>query len=293
MARSIAAAALMAAIEITGAPLAAQRIVLLGAGSAGCGIGSLLLRAMRENGLNEREAQQRFFAVDRDGLLIEGMDVQPAQCAFVQPRAAVADWKLRHRDRIELLDVVRNVRPTALIAVSGQPGAITEPAVRAMAAAVERPIILPLSNPTSRAEATPEDLMRWSDGRAIIGTGSPFPPVKWKGKLHAIDQTNNSYIFPGLGLGVLAVNAQRITEAMFMAAAKALAALSPARRDPAGSLLPPVSELRAVAFAVATAVARQAQKDRVASGPDEGALGDAIRAQIWEPVYRPYRRPKG
>jgi malate dehydrogenase (oxaloacetate-decarboxylating) len=290
---SVAAAALMAAVDVTGAPLAGQRIVLLGAGSAGCGIGSLLLSAMRENGLNQREARERFFAVDREGLLIEGMDVQPAQCAFLQDRTGVGEWKLRHPDRIGLLDVVHNARPTVMIAVSGQPGAITEPVVRAMAETVERPIIFPLSNPTSRAEAAPDDIMRWSEGRAIIGTGSPFPPVKWGGKVRPVDQTNNSYIFPGLGLGVLAANARRITEPMFMAAAKALAALSPSRRDPTGRLLPPVSELRAVAFAVATAVAHQAQKDSVAEPIDEAALADAIRAQIWEPVYRPYRRPKG
>ncbi len=288
---AVTAATLMAAAEVTGAPLAAQRIVLLGAGSAGCGIGSLLLNAMRENGLNEKETQQRFFAVDRDGLLVEGMEVQPAQCPFVQPRASLARWKLRDPARIELLDVVNNARPTVLIAASGQPGAITEPVVRAMAEHVERPIIFPLSNPTSRAEATPEELMRWSDGRAIIGTGSPFAPVKWKNKLFPIDQTNNSYVFPGLGLGVLAVNARRVTDAMFMAAAKALAALSPVKRNPAGRLLPPVNELRAVAFAVATAVGRQAQKDGVAKAIDDAALADAIRAQIWEPVYRPYRRP--
>ena len=288
---AVTAATLMAAAEVTGAPLAAQRIVLLGAGSAGCGIGSLLLNAMRENGLNEKETQQRFFAVDRDGLLVEGMEVQPAQCPFVQPRASLARWKLRDPARIELLDVVNNARPTVLIAASGQPGAITEPVVRAMVEHVERPIIFPLSNPTSRAEATPEELMRWSDGRAIIGTGSPFAPVKWKNKLFPIDQTNNSYVFPGLGLGVLAVNARRVTDAMFMAAAKALAALSPVKRNPAGRLLPPVNELRAVAFAVATAVGRQAQKDGVAKAIDDAALADAIRAQIWEPVYRPYRRP--
>jgi malate dehydrogenase (oxaloacetate-decarboxylating) len=290
---SVAAATLMAAIEKTGAPLAAQRIVLLGAGSAGCGIGSLLLRAMRENGLNEREAQERFFAVDREGLLVEGMEVQPQQCGFVQRRAGVADWKLRNPGRFELLDVVRNARPTALIAVSGQPGAITEAVVDAMAETVERPIIFPLSNPTSRAEATPDEILRWSDGRAIIGTGSPFPPVQWRDKVIPIDQTNNSYVFPGLGLGVLAVNARRITDAMFMAAANALAALSPAKHDPEARLLPPVSELRAVSYAVAVAVARQAQKDGVAEASDEAMLADAIRAQMWEPVYRPYRGPKG
>jgi malate dehydrogenase (oxaloacetate-decarboxylating) len=159
-----------------------------------------------------------------------------------------------------------------------------------MAEGVERPIIFPLSNPTSRAEATPEDLVRWTNARVIVGTGSPFPPVKWKDRLIPVDQTNNSYIFPGLGLGVLAANARRITDAMFMAAAKALAELSPAKTG--GRLLPPVSELRAVALAVATAVARQAQIDGVAPATASEGLAERIRAQMWEPVYHPYRRPQ-
>lgn len=287
---AVAAATLMAAIGVTGVPLAKQRIVLLGAGSAGCGIGTLLLDAMMENGLSEKEAQRHFFAVDKDGLLLEGMnDIQPTQRRFVQPRTAVAGWKLQGSHRVDLLDVVTNAQPTAVIAVSGQPGALTEPVVRAMAAKVKKPIIFPLSNPTSRAEATPEDLMRWTEGRAIVGTGSPFAPVQWNGKLQPVDQTNNSYIFPGLGLGVLAVRARRISDTMFMAAAKALAALSPANSSHEGRLLPPVNELRNVAFAVAVAVARQAQLDGVAPPFERGSIGDRIRAEMWEPVYRPYR----
>ena len=217
-------------------------------------------------------------------------DIQPAQRPFVQPRGAVADWKLQDARRIDLYDVVSNVRPSVLIAVSGQAGAITEPVVRAMAKHVARPIIFPLSNPTSRAEATPEQLMAWTEGRAIIGTGSPFPPLKWKGKVMPVDQTNNSYIFPGFGLGVLAAHAKRITDSMFMAAARALAELSPARHDRNGRLLPPVSELRAVAPSIAEAVARQAQKDGVAPAMEASVLAARIRAQVWEPVYRRYRR---
>ena len=154
----------------------------------------------------------------------------------------------------------RTPSPTALIGVSGQAGALTEPIVREMAAHVERPIIFPLSNPTSRAEATPAQLLAWTEGRAIVSTGSPFPPVNWQNELRAIDQTNNSYIFPGFGLGVLASHARRVTDAMFMAAAKALADLSPARHDKNGRLLPPVTELRKVALAVAVAVAKQARR---------------------------------
>jgi malate dehydrogenase (oxaloacetate-decarboxylating) len=287
---AVATATLMAAIEVTGVPLREQRIVIFGAGSAGCGIATLLLEAMMEKGLSESQARARFFAVDRNGLLVEGMnDIQPAQIPFVQPRSAIATWTLREPHRIELFDVVANARPTTLIATSGQPGALTEPIVRKMAENVAKPVVFPLSNPTSRAEATPKDLMCWTDGQVIIGTGSPFPPVQWKDRLVPVDQTNNSYIFPGLGLGVLAANARRVTDSMFMAAANALAGLSPAKSN-GDRLLPPVSELRSVAFVVAAAVARQAQIDGVASAGG-GDVATRIRAEMWEPVYHPYRRP--
>ena len=230
---AVATGTLMAAINITGIPLKDQRIAVLGAGSAGSGIGSLLLRAMVEAGLSEDEARSRFYAVDRNGLLVEGMTgILPFQEPFVQRRAAIADWTLDHPDRIDLLDVVVNARPTALIGVSGQPGIFSEAVVRAMARNVERPVIFPLSNPTSRSEASPTDLLAWTDGRAIIGTGSPFPPVEKNGKYIQIDQTNNSYIFPGIGLGVIASRARYISDAMFMASARALAETSPARHDP-------------------------------------------------------------
>jgi malate dehydrogenase (oxaloacetate-decarboxylating) len=288
---AVAAAALLAAINVTGTKLAEQRVVLFGAGSAGCGIGSLLLKAKTDSGMSEAAARRNFFAVDKNGLLVEGMnDLNAPQRPFAQPRRAVADWTLRDPSRIELIDVVSNARPTALIAVSGQAGALTEPVVRAMAANVERPIIFPLSNPTSRAEATPAQLLAWTEGRAIVSTGSPFPPVNWHNERRPIDQTNNSYIFPGFGLGVLAASARRVTDTMFMAAAKALAELSPARHDRSARLLPPVGELRNVALRIADAVARQAQADGVAEPCDPETLDARIRALVWEPVYRPYRR---
>ncbi|HVV88562.1 MAG TPA: NAD-dependent malic enzyme [Kofleriaceae bacterium] len=279
---AVAAGTLLAAIAVTGVPLTEQRIALVGAGSAGCGIAGLLQRAMIEAGLPEAVARRRFWAIDRDGLLVEGMaGIRPAQEPFVQPRDAVAGWKLERSDWIGLADVARHARPTALIGVSGQPGAFSEAAVRAMAAGVERPVIFPLSNPTSRAEAVPGDLMLWTGGRALVGTGSPFPGVT---------QTNNSYVFPGVGLGVLAAGARRVTDAMFTAAARALGALSPAHRDPAAPLLPPVDELRTVAVAVATAVARQAIADGVAAPLDDDTLAARVRATMWEPRYRRFRR---
>ncbi len=287
---AVAAGTLLAAINVTGTPLTEQRIALFGAGSAGIGIASLLLTAMKNAGLSEAEARRRFYAVDKDGLLVEGMtDIRPAQQPFVQSRFAIATWNLEHKDRVSLLDVVRNAKPTAFIGVSGQAGAFTEEVVRAMAAAVERPVIFPLSNPTSRSEAKPADLLKWTNGLALIGTGSPFAAVSWNGREVPIDQTNNSYIFPGLGLGVLSVNAQRVTDTMFMAAAKCLAELSPARLSRSGRLLPPVSELRSVSFGVAKAVARQAIKDGVADPLDEQTVEARIRANVWEPVYLPYR----
>ena len=161
-----------------------------------------------------------------------------------------------------------------------------------MAAHVERPVIFPLSNPTSRAEATPADLDAWTEGRAIIGTGSPFPPLVRDGKHFTVDQTNNSYIFPGVGLGVHRGAARRVTDAMFMAAAKALAELSPARNDPRGHLLPPVTALREIAVAVARAVARQAIKEGLASQRSDSAIDAAIAAKMWDPKYLPYRRSK-
>jgi len=288
---AVAAGTLLSAMNITGVPLAEQRIALVGAGSAGIGISTLLVRAMVETGMSEADARARFFAVDRHGLLVEGVpDVRPAQRPFVKPRAAIAGWTLSDPSKVTLADVARNAHPTVMIGVSAQPGAFTEEAVRAMAAHVARPVLFPLSNPTSRAEAKPEDLVAWTEGRALIGTGSPFAPVAYAGRTVPIAQTNNAYIFPGVGLGILAVHARFVTDAQFTAAARALAELSPARSNPAAPLLPPVSELRSVAVHVARAVAKQARAEGVGDPCDDAALEARIAAQIWEPVYRQYRR---
>jgi malate dehydrogenase (oxaloacetate-decarboxylating) len=287
---AIAAGTLLAAVNVTGIPLTEQRVALLGAGSAGAGIAALLLRAMVDAGLPEAEARRRFYAVDRDGLLVEGMPgITKAQEPFVRDRESVAGWKLQTPGgSIELEDVVANAHPTVLIGVSGQAGAFTEAAIREMARHVERPVIFPLSNPTSRAEATPEQLMAWTDGRALIGVGSPFPPVKVNGRTVPIDQTNNSYVFPGVGLGVLAAEATRVNDAMFMAAAKAVAELSPAAKDKDGRLLPPVTELRNVSIAVAAAVGRQAQADGLAPKRHDNDLQERILARVWQPGYQKY-----
>ena len=288
---AVATGTVLAAIRITGIPIEDQRIAILGAGSAGCGIGRLLLKAKIDAGVPEGEARRHFYAVDRDGLLIEGMaSLQAFQMPFAQPRSAVAGWVLARPDFIDLADVIDNAKPTTLIGTSGQTGAFTETLVRRMAEQVERPAIFPLSNPTSRSEANPRDLVAWTQGRAIVGTGSPFPSVELDGQRIPIAQANNAYIFPGLGLGVLASGATRISDAMFMVAARALAEASPARLDPHADLLPPVRALREVARSVAIAVARQAREESGSTGPDDAELEARIDAAMWEPVYREYRR---
>jgi malate dehydrogenase (oxaloacetate-decarboxylating) len=288
---AVAAATLLSAVAVSGTALTAQRIVIFGAGSAGCGIAALLLQAMRDAGLESSSGRRRFFLVDKQGLLLEGMpDIEPAQAPFAQPRETVGTWKLSDPGAIRLFDVVANARPTALIGVSGQPGAFTESVVREMARHVERPVILPLSNPSSRSEATPEQLARWTEGMALIGTGSPFPPARLGKQELIAAQTNNAYIFPGVGLGVLASGARRVTDGMFMAAALALADLSPAKSSAYAPLLPATCDLREVSAAVALSVARQAQKEQVAEGSDPQALEGRIRAMMWTPRYRPYRR---
>ena len=288
---AVATGALLAAINVTGVPMQEQRIAILGGGSAGCGIASLLVSAMIDAGLDADDAARRFYLVDKDGLLVEDMsDIAPFQQPFLQPRAALAHWNTGNPNRISLLDVIYNAKPTALIGVSAQAGAFTESVVRAMAKHNKRPIIFPLSNPSFCAEATPADIDRWSEGRAIIGAGSPFPPIKRNGKPFSVDQSNNSYIFPGVGLGAIATHAARITDKMFMAAAKALADMSPARANPDANLLPRVTQLSEVAIAVAIAVGKQAYAEGITSEVTADGIEDAVRAKMWTPRYVPYRR---
>lgn len=289
---AVAVGALLAAVGVTGEELARQRIAVLGAGSAGTGICALLLRAMVAAGLSEAEASARFYLVDRGGLLVEGMDgLQPFQAPFAQSRERLADWKnLQSPPRIGLADVIANAKPTVLIGTSGQPHAFTEPMVREMATHVRRPIIFPLSNPTERSEASPLELDAWTEGRAIIGTGSPFPPLRRGGSEIRVDQTNNAYVYPGIGLGAIAVKARRISDAMFLAAARTLAELSPARHDPAANLLPPLVRLRRISFHVAVAVAEQALAEGLAAPPPHDDIAAAVRLKMWDPLYATYRR---
>lgn len=243
-----------------------------------------------DEGLSETEARRRIYALGRPGLLIEGGDrIHPEQMEFVRPRKDVEGWKVDDQKKIGLEEVVENAKITVLIGVAGQPGVFTENAVRAMAKNTERPIIFPLSNPTSKSEATPEDLLKWTDGKALIGTGSPFAPVKIGGREVCINQTNNSYIFPGLALGIVASKARRVSDAMIATSARTLARLSPVEQDKNANLLPPIEKSRELSRVIAEAVARQA----IAEGLSElktSEVEDALGANVWEPEYLRYER---
>lgn len=287
---AVAAGALMATLHVTKTKLRDQRIVVVGAGSAGCGISRLIMQAMMQDGLTEKEARDCFYLFDRPGLLIDDeQSLLPFQKIFAQPRAKISSWQCENPNHITLKDIVKNVHPTLLIGTSGQAGIFTEEIIREMATHVKRPVIFPLSNPTALSEATPENLLQWTEERAVIGTGSPFGMTTKHGKPFRVDQTNNCYIFPGMGLGLIAVKAQRVTDKMFMAAAIALAECSPAKKNPEANLLPPISEIREVSFKVALATAKEAIVEGVAKEP-EVPLDKLIREMMWAPEYLPYKK---
>lgn len=283
---AVAVGTLLAAVKAAGSTLAEQRIAMFGAGSAGCGIAEQMVRAMVMEGLNEAEARGRFYMIDRPGLLHEGIEgLLPFQRTLLQPSAAVADWASGPDGQIGLLDVMRHAKPTVLVGVSGQPGTFSQEVVLEMASHCERPIIFPLSNPTSRIEALPSDLIAWTEGRALVATGSPFDPVTYKGKSFEIAQCNNSYIFPAMGLGILGSGATRVSDEMFMAAADALSSQAPAVKDGEGALLPPLSEVRSAGMAIAIAVAKAAQDQGYALPSSEDDLRQALRDKYWQPDY--------
>jgi malate dehydrogenase (oxaloacetate-decarboxylating) len=286
---AVAAGTLLAAINVTGLRLRDQRIVVFGAGSAGCGISALIKQAMMDEGLSENEACERFFLIDKNGLLMEDTPhLLPFQRPFAQTSHSIAHWKLE--PPIFLKDIVKQIHPTLLIGVSAQAGAFTEEIVREMATHVERPIIFPLSNPQSNCEASPSDLMKWTNEKVIIGTGSPFGEIKKHGKSFRVDQTNNCYIFPGMGLGLTAVKATSVTDHMFMIAAKKLAECSPTKIDPETNLLPPLNEIRDVSFKIAVATAEEALKTGLATLPSDTHLEKYIQEKMWIPEYLPYKR---
>ncbi|HDS3849911.1 NAD-dependent malic enzyme [Legionella pneumophila] len=286
---SVAVAAILAATRVTNTPLKEHRVALLGAGSAGCGISEQLVHAMMNQGLSEEEARSRFYLVDRYGLLHDEMtDLLPFQKGFVRSSVSLQNWKLEKQGEITLTDVINNAQPTILLGVSGQPNQFNEAMIKTMLSYCERPIIFPLSNPTSRAEAIPQDLLNWTAGKALIATGSPFEPVAINGHKIEIAQCNNSYIFPGVGLGVVAGQAKRVTDLMMMAAAVALSELAPAIKTGEGRLLPELNSIREVSQHIARAVILQGIKEGHIGPMNDNEIDDSIKRTMWTPQYEPY-----
>lgn len=286
---AVAVAGILAATRVAGVQLKDQRIALLGAGSAGCGISKQLVSAMMHQGLSEEEALSRFYLVDRNGLLDDSMSsLLPFQRPFALPQKALQGWKLLNEGTRSLADVIHNVKPSILLGVSGQPNQFTEPMVRAMASYCPRPIIFPLSNPTSKAEATPHDLLTWTEGKALVATGSPFAPVRIAQNQIDIAQCNNSYIFPGMGLAVVAGKARRVTDGMMMAAAMALSELAPAVKTGVGRLLPDLVTIREVSEHIAIAVIRQGIREGHVSEIKDSEIKKQVQKTMWYPKYQPF-----
>lgn len=287
---AVAVGTLWAACKAKGEKLSEQVVTFLGAGSAGCGIAEQIVSAMVLEGLTDEQARQRIFMVDRWGLLTDEMSHLPNfQQRLAHKAENVKSWNVEGKD-ISLLETVQHAKPTVLIGVSAQRGLFTEEVIKTMHSNCAKPLVMPLSNPTSRIEATPKEILTWTNGEALVATGSPFSPVHINDKEIAIAQCNNSYIFPGVGLGVLAARAKRVTETMMMVAADALAACSPIVLTGEGAILPAMSDIQEVSKKIAFAVAKQAQKEGVALEITDEQIKQSIEMNFWKPEYRNYRR---
>ena len=287
---AVSVGSLIAASRAAGKQLKDQIVTFLGAGSAGCGIAEQIIAPLVAEGLSDAEARARVFMVDRFGLITENQpNLLDFQRKLAQKADVISDWA-NIEDVISLLDVVKNAKPTVLIGVSGQPGLFTQEVIEALNANCERPIVMPLSNPTSRVEAVPSDIIQWTNGQALIATGSPFTPVNYQGRLYHIAQCNNSYIFPGIGLGVIASGAKRVTENMLMASSNALADCSPLLKNAEADLLPPIADIQNVSRVIALKVAQAAIADGVAVPLTDEQIQSNIEKEFWQPEYRTYKR---
>ena len=281
--------AVLGASKVARKGIKEHQIVFVGAGSAAIGVADYLRVAIVEGGFSESQARARFWIVDKDGLLdSDRHDLSDEQKVYARARNEIANWPRNERGQVGLAEVINKVDATALIGLSTVKGIFTESIVREMANKTERPIIFPLSNPTSRSEAEPSDLLAWTEGRALVATGSPFAPVKYGGKNIEIAQCNNVFIFPAVGLGLLASEARRVTDKMMLAGARALGDHSPALRDPTASLLPSVKTIREVALEIACAVALEAQEEGLAPGREPEALRREVVESQWTPEYLSY-----
>jgi len=289
---AVALAGIMAGARAAGTPFAAQRIVILGAGAAGVGIARLLRSALEREGVRGAALHEQIAVLDSKGLLTEGV---PIADAHKRPFAWPAELAAAHglAAGSDLLSVVEALRPTALVGTSGEPGTFTESVIRTMAAGVDRPLVFPMSNPTSQSEAQPSDVLKWTEGRALVATGSPFAPVVFGSRTIRIGQANNAFVFPGVGLGAVVSEASVITEGLFAAAAEALAACVSQEDLASGSLFPRIRELRNVTCRVAAAVAREAREEGIGRIASELSIPGAVLAAMWDPAYLPYQAIAG
>jgi malate dehydrogenase (oxaloacetate-decarboxylating) len=287
---AVVLAGIYGALRLTGQAMADQRLLFAGAGASAQGIADLFVSALVEDGLPLRDARRRIWTVDTKGLVTtERPGLEDFKAAYAREVGELATWECKDRSRIMLEEAVANARPTILIGVSATPGTFTEHAVRRMASINARPIILPLSNPTSQSECTPADAIRWSDGRAIVATGSPFEPVRYNGASYRIGQCNNAFIFPGVGLGVCVARARRVSDGMFLDAAKALAERVTADDRAESAVYPQLARIRECSHAVACAVIRRAVAEGHADADVLVDLEDTVRRAMWFPEYLPMR----
>jgi len=283
---AVVVAGILAALRLSGEPMTRQRLVFLGAGAAGIGIARLVETVMRAEGAPEEQIRRSVVMLDSGGLVFEGRDhLDEDKRPFALPRPELARFGFEPATRYELETVVRQVAPTILIGTSGTAGAFTETAIREMAAHVSAPIVFPLSNPTANSEATPADVLRWSQGRALVATGSPFSPVQVGQNTRLVGQANNVFIFPGVGLAAIAARVREVTDRMFLTAATTLSGLVSAERLANGALYPQIADLRQISQAIAVAVAREARDSGLARLPAEEDIEAAVSAAMWAPAY--------
>ncbi len=289
---SIVVSALISAIKASKLEAKDLRVVIVGAGSAGVGISNLLVDYLEYTGLSKSTAYDQIFLFDRNGLITENVESLDFQAKFIKTNSQIKKWHIHDKNNITLLEIVNNIKANLIIGVSAQGGIFTKEVVTEMALNTQHPIIFPLSNPTAKAEADPKDILEWTNGMAIIGTGTAFPLASRNGKMVRIDQVNNCYIFPGIGLGVLSVKSSVVTDKMFLIAAIALAELSPALDDPTNNLLPPLGEIRDISKHIAIRVAKEAVSIGVAKVliKNDDELVTLIEKNMWKPVYIPYTR---
>ncbi|HVR71293.1 MAG TPA: NAD-dependent malic enzyme [Vicinamibacteria bacterium] len=285
---AVAVAGIMAGARLTGTPLREQRVVILGAGAAGIGIARLLRDTLRRAGLGGEGLLAAIASLDSHGLIVDDQPIDDEhKRAFAWPLALAEAKGLGAGRKRDLLAVVKAVKPTVLIGTSGEPGTFTEDVIREMARHAARPVVFPMSNPTSKSEAKPADVIAWTEGRALVATGSPFEPVAWDGRTIGIGQGNNVFVFPGVGLGVLVSEAREVTDSLFAAAALRLAGEVRAEDLAAGRLFPPVGEIRRVTARIAEAVAREARESGVGRALSDEEVAHAVAEAMWEPAYRP------